>query len=366
MKVLNFINENQDWEEKIVASPYFITVKRSDDYILLKYDQLKSDFNNEIVRECRGSIFRQENGVFKCVCAPFYKFGNYGESYVPAIDWNSALAMDKIDGSLIKLWYDCGTWHWSTNGTIRAEEANVLTNDNEFMTFYDLIEIALNKDFSFLDKLNKEFTYMFELVSPYNKVVISYDYTALFFLAARSNKTFKELPLKDLVEVYKTKLPACVKFPTYFKCTDATFLSAVAANLGKDKEGFVVVDKDFNRAKFKGQEYLAAARMRSNGVMKDSTLIALLLEGKEDDLTAYFPEFKERLNFLKAKLLTLAAQMEEVWAVASQMKSRKEVAAYVAGSPFAAYIFKRLDHKVESAKDFIFSLDSKKIVGLIK
>ena len=49
MKVLNFINENQDWEEKIVASPYFITVKRSDDYILFKYDQLNSDFNNEIV-----------------------------------------------------------------------------------------------------------------------------------------------------------------------------------------------------------------------------------------------------------------------------------------------------------------------------
>ncbi len=366
MEVLKFINENQDWETKLAGAPYFVTTKRSDGYVLLKYDQLKSDFNNEIVRECRGSIFRQENGVFKCVCAPFYKFGNYGEPYVPAIDWDSALAMDKIDGSLIKLWYDCGAWYWSTNGTIKAEEATVLTNDDEFMTFYDLIEIALNGDFSFLEGLDKEFTYLFELVSPYNKVVISYDYTALFFLAARSNKTFKELSLKDLIEVYKTKLPLCVKFPTYFKGTSATFLSAVAANLGKDKEGFVVVDKDFNRAKFKGQEYLAVARVRSNGVMKDSTLITLLLEGKEDDFVAYFPEFEERLNSLKTKLLNLIAQMEEVWAVASQMETRKEVAAYVAGSPFAAYIFKRLDHKIESAKDFIFSLDGKKIAGLIK
>lgn len=271
--------------------------------------------------------------------------------------------MDKIDGSLIKLWYDCGAWHWSTNGTIKAEAATVLTNDNEFMTFYDLIKITLNGDFSFLGGLDKEFTYLFELVSPYNKVVISYDYTALYFLAARSNKTFKEFPLKDLIEV---KLPACVKFPTYFKGTNATFLSVVAANLGKDKEGFVVVDKYFNRVKFKGQEYLVAAKMRSNGIMKDSTLITLLLEGKEDDFVAYFPESKERLNSLKTKLLTLIAQMEEVWAVASRMETRKEVAAYVAGSPFAAYIFKRFDHKVESARDFVFSLDGKKIVGLMK
>ena len=31
----------------------------------------------------------------------------------------------KIDGSLIKLWYDNNDWHISTNGTINAYEAEV-------------------------------------------------------------------------------------------------------------------------------------------------------------------------------------------------------------------------------------------------
>ena len=87
MEVLDFMNSHNDWEEVLTQPPYYIKVKRDGLYILLKYNQLSSDFSLPIVRECRGVIFYDnENGTYKCVCRAFDKFGNYGESYLNDIN----------------------------------------------------------------------------------------------------------------------------------------------------------------------------------------------------------------------------------------------------------------------------------------
>lgn len=83
MKLLEFINEHDNWKELLQQSPYNLIVKEKDDYTLLKYNQLESDFSNEIVRECRGIILNKDN---KIVCYPFHKFFNYGEQYADFID----------------------------------------------------------------------------------------------------------------------------------------------------------------------------------------------------------------------------------------------------------------------------------------
>ena len=42
-----------------------------------------------------------------------------------AFDWNTAKVQEKVDGSIVKLWFDhrLGKWQFSTNGVIRAEKA---------------------------------------------------------------------------------------------------------------------------------------------------------------------------------------------------------------------------------------------------
>ena len=117
MKVLDFMNRHEDWEDLLTRPPYNIIVKHDGDYILLKYSQFNSDFNNEIVRECRGAIFYKlpYNVGYICVCRAFDKFGNYGEDYVKDVDWNSIVVEEKVDGSLIKLWHHNNNWHIYTN-----------------------------------------------------------------------------------------------------------------------------------------------------------------------------------------------------------------------------------------------------------
>lgn len=73
-----------------------------------------------------------------------------------------------------------------------------------YKTFGELIRTAVNyKDLDF-NNLNKNFTYMFELVSPYTKIVIPYSETKLYHLATRDNTTFEELETDIGVEKPKS------------------------------------------------------------------------------------------------------------------------------------------------------------------
>lgn len=98
MSILKFMNAFPDWEDRIQKPPYCITVKHDGDLVLLQYQQLNSDMKIKLVQECRGSIFRCDNGEWKYVCRPFDKFFNYGEGNAAKIDWSTARILEKVDG----------------------------------------------------------------------------------------------------------------------------------------------------------------------------------------------------------------------------------------------------------------------------
>ena len=125
LAVQQFIEQHSDWEKLLQEKPYCMTISRDKMFgrnlVMLKYSQIDSDFKNEIVRECRGLILDED--TFEPVCVPFFKFGNYGESYCPEIDWKSCWVGEKLDGSLIKIVRIGNNLLWSTNGTIDAFKA---------------------------------------------------------------------------------------------------------------------------------------------------------------------------------------------------------------------------------------------------
>jgi hypothetical protein len=74
----------------------------------------------------------------------------------------------------------------STNGVIYAEFAEC----TDRLSFYDVFtEAAANVGLDYF-KLNKENTYIFELVSKYNRVVIDYNTEpTLYHIGTRNNVT---------------------------------------------------------------------------------------------------------------------------------------------------------------------------------
>ena len=295
-----FCAEHDNWEELLQAEPYCLKIKEDGEYVMFSYDQISSDFNEPIVREARGIIFRKTEWR-NPVCWAFNKFGNYGESYVPDIDWNTAFVTEKVDGSLIKVWYDRDEWHVSTNGTIDAAKAEL--SDIRVSNFREYFDIALNRRVSpyifrdsfteFTYNLYEDFTYMFELVGPCNRVVVPYAEPELYFLGARNKYTGEEKPC-TFDTMKELGLPV-FKRPEAYSLTSLEECLKVTEEFSWDKEGFVVADANFNRVKIKSPAYVLAHFMRNNNVINKKHLIKIILMNEVEEFLCYASDYKDCL-----------------------------------------------------------------------
>lgn len=363
MEVLKFMNEHEDWEDIITQSPYNIKVKRDGDYILLKYNQLSSDFSLPIVRECRGSIFYLNNdGMYECVCRAFDKFGNYGESYVPEIDWDSAVVEEKVDGSLIKVWYHNGNWHVSTNGTIDAYKAEV---DDAGLTFGALFDEAIaNKPMSLFRDLNKDLAYMFELVSPKSRATISYPETKLYTLGFRDMKTMQE----DKIYDSEVMCMAGVAYPKIFPLHTLEDCLSYVKTMTKDEEGFVIRDANFNRIKLKSPEYLIAFHLNNNGAITTKRIINMMKDEMLDDFLAYRPEYHDQVQNVIDIITGISQEMDAKWNeyYMKHYDNRGAFAAAVQNEQYKSFLFVKLNHPQLSGMDYIMNRPTKQIRNMIE
>ncbi len=357
LKLLEFINQNPwNWEQKLSEKPYCLTIKRKNEFISFNYNQIDSDFYNPIVRECRGLIL--DTG-FNPVCVPFFKFGNYGEGYADGIDWSTARVQSKIDGSLIKVWYDYENegWRISTNATIDAFDAPLGSDICEYKNFGELfLNTAAYQGVRF-SNLNKDFTYMFELVSPWNKVVVYHPKAKIYHIGTRNNKTLEEIDIDIGVEK-----PTEYPLKSLEECIEA------AKNLPFNEEGYVVVDANWNRVKIKSPAYVAAHHLRNNGVITKSRIIALLRTGEEDEFLNYYPEFKEIIIEIKDEIKTFCDDMN--WALKKALnrkfEDRKRFAEFALSTKCSHIFFNWLYGKIKKPDEWLWKQPDDKIVEWIE
>lgn len=373
-RLLEFMNTHSNWRELLAAPPRCI--KASDQYsadgahyyTILKYNQYDSDFSDIFVQMSRGSIFYQDpcSGLWECVCHPFDKFGNYGESYVPEIDWQTARVQEKIDGSLIKMWYH-GGWHISTNGMVDARAA---TCQNDNFSYYELVMRALEKfgnPQDFFRALMPGFTYMFELVSPENRMTIPYPEDRLYILGARDN--YNHYESQTIARIVKEKVGDMLLMPkTYSLHSLAQCIAAVEA-MGADEEGFVVVDNNYNRVKIKSPEYLIASHLRFNNSITVKKIIKIARDGRLDDFLAYSSDYAERVERVLDVGRCYAANMEADWRMLSKLNilSKKDFYQAVKYSPYCDFLCKKYDAKYSiTAAEWLGQLPLDKITEIIE
>ena len=396
LKLQEFIAEHSDWEVLLAEKPYCITITRDEVYgkklVMFKYSQIDSDFNLEIVRECRGCILDAE--TFEPVCIPFYKFGNAGESYCPKIDWKSCWVGQKLDGSLIKMVRIGDEILVSTNGTIDAFKAPLAEQIGcKSSTFGELVVEAIwnNDNFrpnhthavtskgkwfehpdyqyamkKFKDMLEENNTYMFELTSPFNKVVVTWHETQLNFLGVRNNTT--------LQETYFTDHPLKDKFntPKVFPLTSLDECMKAASELDVNEEGYVVCDSHFNRVKVKSPLYVSIHHLRGeNGVMSYKRALEIVKANEVDEVLTYFPEYKDAFDKLEQRFNEKVAEVEAAWKEFEKIKdsltTRKDQAIWIMShvKEFAGFMFGMLDGKITSIHDAIYEFPNDKIVRML-
>jgi hypothetical protein len=155
---------------------------------------------------------------------------------------------------------------------------------------------------AFIGTLNSDLTYMFELVGPYNRVVVPYEEPELYFLGARNKYTGEEYNCSSLMagalSMGRFKLPNQYPLKSLDDCIRIT------ENFGWDQEGFVACDVNFNRVKIKSPAYVMAHFARNNNVINRKHLLNVILTNEVEEFLCYATDYKEELekvqNLMKA------------------------------------------------------------------
>lgn len=219
---------------------------------------------NPVTLYARGIVFDKDTG--KVLAYPFEKFFNFGElvddksnltklahdviahqgydNLLRDISTQRFRVMDKLDGSLGIMFWTGKTWLIKTAGSFVSEQALWANN-----WAADNIDVT---------KLDKNCTYMFEIIYDEDVHPIQYDFEGLVLLGINDNTTMKEKPFTDIVHAaFELK----INHAEVLEFTDFDEVVKYAKALPNAKEGVVVTFDNGFKVKIKGDEFLALQRL---------------------------------------------------------------------------------------------------------
>lgn len=351
LKLQEFIMANADWKEKLVAAPYSLKIQTKDNLVLFKYNQVGSDFSLPEVCEARGIIL--ERDTWRVVRKAFNKFFNLGERFAADIDWSTASATMKEDGSLISLYYYNDSWQVATNGCIYAADAELLGPG--YRNFGDLAAAAFRKYELDFEKLNRNYTYSFEICSPANKVVLTYPEIKLFHILTVDNTTLQEI-----------EIDIGIPKPQNFGCGTREDFQKIVDNFNENCEGIVIKDAQNRRVKLKTPLYFELHRMAGNGKLTLGRAIHLIRTNEVEEFLSYFQQYKFYIAELQTTYNLILKALDEIEQEVEILKSnsieRKEFAMIAKSKPYPFLYFKAFDG--ENLKKFVNNMTDASFIRL--
>ena len=278
--------------------------------ILLKYDQLISPTMMALpeVQECRGLIL--ENGTWDVLSMAFEKFFNSEESNAAKIDWNTAQVLEKLDGTMIQVYYDWHdmTWYAGTTGTANGEGE---VNNKNGTTFNELFWDTVNNKYTFNTcLLNKDYIYVFELTTPYNIVVKPHGESSATLLAVRNRKTLVELSGRDLeMTAISLDIPLVKSFD--INASNVGHLLKTFEGMPWSEEGYVVRDGNDNRVKVKNPAYVHAHHLK--GKMANYHIVGIIKTNEIEEFIATFKERESEIRELEKSYVNLKDKLVKAW-----------------------------------------------------
>ncbi|MFW6008919.1 MAG: RNA ligase, partial [archaeon] len=174
-----------------------------------------------------------------------------------------------VHNSLINVWYNPFTnkFQASTRGTTFAESETPYGR-----TFKEIIEndILNGTVARCLDKLNPNYTYIFELIGPENRVVKSYKEPKLVFIGLRNNNDGNFATYDEMVYIHSFKLShnKNVLLADKYQFSSLDELVENLKSLNAMDEGYVLWrEKTGHRIKIKNPAYVSIHKLRDNGVL---------------------------------------------------------------------------------------------------
>lgn len=290
---------------------------------------------------CRGLVVERTTG--RIVALPFPKTfvtSMHGaHDFAPPLPDEPFEIFEKVDGSLIIVfWYD-GRWHAASKGSFISSQAL-------------WAEGRLNA--ADTTGLDQELTYLAEAVYPGNRIVVNYGSThALVLLAAFRTATGYEPPLNDVKLHWAPIGPAAASLGTSDDLHRLEWLAYESRRVdgrlaaGVDVEGYVIRFASGVRAKVKLSSYLKLHKLYTATnertiweVLSSGQNPAVLFDTTPDEFAGWVRQVAGRLRAGHAAYVT-AAHAE--FAAIGTTPDRKTFAEHAVPSPRRAALFRLYD-----------------------
>lgn len=275
---------------------------------------------NKITLLCRGLIMDKNHQI---IARPLPKFFNLGEISVEDIPNESFDLFEKMDGSLGILYFLDGLPFIASRGSfnsIQSKTANRILYQKYRATF---------------ELLNPNYTYIFEIIYPENRIVVNYGATEeIYLLAIVETNSGKDIPLTDI------GFPIVKKYEGNFNLFDLQQLEQ------ENKEGFVVKFENGYRIKVKFAEYTRLHYIMAN--VSNKSIWELLLQNKPlNELIHFVPD--EFYDWVKKTENDLRLAYEAIETIAKlefkKLEDRKTTAEYYKTCTYPGILFSMLDGK---------------------
>jgi hypothetical protein len=325
-----------------LESDFAISAKRHREFsqlVMLKYNQINSPMAEPIVQQCRG-IIMDESHDWAVVSYPFDKFFNYGELNAAVIDWHTATVFEKLDGSLMTLYWFAGQWRVASSGTPDASgpaHESGITFAELFWRTWEAMGYRLPED--------QNSCYMFELMTPLNRIIVQHAEPKLVLIGARNLADFKERDAGAVAKKYGWKSVEAYPLRSLSECCEA------AAKLNPlTGEGYVVRDSEFRRIKVKSPQYVALSHLKET--LSPRAMLDVIRKGESDEFLNYFPEIRPVYETVKAKFDQLCDELTAEYAANRQIESQKDFALAIKGSRCSGALFALRNGKAATLRDY--------------
>lgn len=336
--------------------------------VQLKYDQIDSPMKSEIVQECRGLILDMKNN-WNVVAFPFAKFFNHEEHHADKIDWKTARFWEKIDGSLMFVyWYD-GKFHVASSG---LPDARGEVSDNS-TTFKELFWKTWNEMGYELPR-DKRTTYIFEMTSPLTMVLVPQTENKITLIGARDLNTMCEIDI-DLVKENWNKVKS---FP--ISSIEEAEQLCVSMN-PMTQEGFVITDGKFGRVKLKSPQYAAISHLgltpeeiqekglrmdKYDGNTQERWMLKIIMINECSEFLAYYPQYKKLYEKVHSRYKKLVTETEKLYDSVKHITNQFEYASHVKDHPLSGVFFQLKTNRIASVADGIRNTDASKLQKILK
>lgn len=315
---------NRDLLANLVQSGYITERVHPEQELFIYNYTAKTQYEHYWTPEtlmCRGLI---TNADGKVVAKPFEKFFNVQE-HQGTIPLEPFTVTAKMDGSLGILYFADGRPAIATRGSFTSEQA---ARANSILQRY--------QEFAF----HPEYTYLFEIVYPENRIVVDYGaMEELILLAVIHTETGNEL------DIHTRSWP----FPVVQHYDGIDDIAQLQELQEDNAEGFVIRFESGLRLKMKFEEYKRLHRLLTGINIK--TVWEMLRDNQSfDDLLTRVPDefylwLDTACNDLSAKFKAIEEQAQSIYTQVKGLPTRKEQAAIITKTAYPAPVFSMLDGK---------------------